>query len=550
MSSFHKYDFDSDDEDEWYDEDRETTAFETIKPSFVLFIIDIHQSMFTINESIENHLTPFQMALQAIYSVADKILLSSNTRSYNLFAVAVALKTSNEDITFLIDFQSNFLDGLKKLKEVASMDGEKIIDTYSKGPRCDFLTILQNAKKALNAIKTPAYKKSVIFITNDDKPVNDQNEKFTVTNEIQNYQACDIDFELISTRSEFKEELFYNELLWILSGQSKKATSAPKLSICTDSIGLKDKINNCLETKFFARQQIKMYISEQNYLKLIRRKCMRKSGRHLLNNVRLTEDGKTVSRQKVVRESSDPKAHICIKKSLEKIKLSREDYKKFQKPCKFLQGYTLVHTAPRQMERHMTFGRGTLIYLDPNEADNETFVAIFNAIWQYCIDHNNVLVCVRKLRKSDRIKLSEFIPKQINNIKIFLEKKLPHYRNIRLSKINFLKPVEGKKRKYGGYPTNEDEDQVKAVTKLVNALTFDYKPEMFPLYTVQVKEAYAKAKLLEDEEVNLHDLTDRIKDNTLNVEKTDERVGKIASEIKGLFPERMPEKPKYKRKKK
>ncbi|KAG5858482.1 hypothetical protein JTB14_037570 [Gonioctena quinquepunctata] len=468
----------------------------SFKPSYVVIAIDTHPLMFKRNKDGKMH---FRSCLEACHALAESLIFKSDTRSWSPFAVLLA-----GEQTALINFQNNILDSINLLKAKSQLTDDELIKEFQRKGELDLSSFFLSCKKLFHDIKTPFYQRSLIYITNDDKPVKNKQTKFTALNEAKTFGGSQIEFEVICTIESFNYKFFYNELFSLLV--SPKAEE-----ICIDTEGLTQKLSRSVIMKHNQRS-LNFYPFKNDTTRFL--KCLKVEFIHpsRLLNTMMTKDGKKVINSNTGVDENTPSFHfktpdIERAKSVEFDLAEKDALLNYDVP----KGITLLYVSNRLIDYGHVLNRPSLIKEDPKED-----LPYFKKFWQNCVDMNKVLVCLLKLRQPDKLRYCELIPTKVDGSPMFLLKQLPYGNEIT-------------------YPTEQDyvkecpnEDQRKAIQNLVDKLTFDFNIKMVPDISLQKKKAYVKAKLL-DEPV------DEVNDIDFNRDTLDSHLKEVAEEIKNKF---------------
>ncbi|XP_072401207.1 uncharacterized protein [Diabrotica undecimpunctata] len=434
----------------------------SFKPSYVVVAIDTHSCMF---KKGENGKMPFRMCLEALAEVMETLIFKKDTRSWSPFAVVLA----GAD-TPLISFSQSVLDTIKLLQEKCKQTDADLITQYQRKTVLNLSSFFLTCKKVFHEIKSVFYKRSLIYLSNDDKPVTDKTARFTAFNEIKTFAASQIEFQVIPTIQDFKYNFFYNELFSIIGNPKRE-------EICTDTEGLTEKLSSLIMVAI-NEYQVLFYPFRDDPERFLKCKRFSFTTNIQLYNSFMTKDGKKVintnapSNEPVYFKirSSDPNLDHMRFDSLEKESLRDNVTPK---------GLTLAYIGDRQIGLGHMFFSSHLIKVDPTET-----LPFFNKFWDHCVHSKKVLVCFSKNNQPDRPRYVELIPIIANGQQMFLEKRLPFGNEIVL-------PFKAT------FPEEEVDDKRKlAIKKLVDQLTFDFNPKMLPDISLQKKKAYVKAKLL------------------------------------------------------
>ncbi|KAJ8966568.1 hypothetical protein NQ314_003463 [Rhamnusium bicolor] len=465
------------------DDDGELEEEKTFKPAFVVIAVDTHPLMFKKNEDGS---IPFRNCIEACYNLADSLIFTQNRSSWSQFAVVLA----REDSPSLTEFQDNLIDTVKLLKERTKWPDKQLSDEYQRKGDFDLATFFLACKKVFHDIKSPFYKRTLIYITNDDEPVLDANKRFTALNEVKTFSGNQIDFQVVPMRLDFDYTKFYNELFSVMD-------CSPVEEICEDTEGLIEKLTSTV-VKRYTQRKLPFYPFKGDTTRFL--SCFKIDIIHAtrLINVKMTKDGKSIKRV-VVGDSQSSYFFKCKAPGRETIKFDTYEKNAILEHTLPL-GLTLLYISKRSTDVGHVLGKPFLL-----QQDKKDELPYFEKFWQCCVDNERVLVCARKLKLADKLRYVELIPISVNGSPTFLAKNIPFS-----TEIVYPKSCD--------YPEQESTSQKKeAIRALVDALTFDFDLKMIPDPSYRKRQAYVKAKLLEEpmEEVN---------DVTLNAEVLDKHL--------------------------
>ncbi|XP_044759918.1 uncharacterized protein LOC123317442 [Coccinella septempunctata] len=478
------------------------------KSSYILVAIDTHSSMFTS----EGQPTPFKNCINALYRLSDVLLLKSDKRGWCPFCVILY---DREEKATLVDFKDNMIKATKFLKEKSKLSEEQLKNEYMRKEDLDLAEYFQLCKKKLRNISTTAYKRILIFITNDPDPVcGDASKRFTALQEAKNFEGNDITFQLVVNDENFQYKIFYNELFSLLDKPSQEI-------ICEDEEGLFEKL---VTTICFRLSQRKLCFypfadDSTKYITIIRKSYIKQD--RLLNNSFVAEDGtplkritRTTSDQENVTEIKRVFHNLNTKKNFEELEFDVHENMGEHDRC-FPVGLTLLYVC------HRLSGIGEVIS-EPRilEADASEKLPFFDQFWQYCVRENKVLVCARVLRRGQYPEAVELIPKLIHGNKVYLEKLIAYADEI----------FEPEKRKEEDVAVTITEEQKRVTDSLIQQLTFEFQSSFLIDEAHLRKVEYVKSKLLDEErrDIQAKDL--------LTPEEIDEKLGPIVDEFLRCFP--------------
>ncbi|XP_066145196.1 X-ray repair cross-complementing protein 5 [Euwallacea fornicatus] len=488
------------------EENEETTTI-NFKPSFVLIAIDTHPCMFKVSiDSEGNDTHPFKEAIMACYEIADSLIFATSRSNYNQFGI---LFVNEDQKANLIEVEDNMLESIKKLKEVSNKSLNELRVAYERTVDVDLAAFFLLCRKKFKGIKAAYYKRTLIIITNDDNPLKgDSQKKFAALNEAKTFEPCDITLELISMTSNFDYKIFYNELFHLYS---KPPTSE---AICKDKEGLVDKLSNLLIYRY-TKIRYKLFPFKNDYdrfLKVMKVNFIREA--KLYNTSKATRDGRIV-----IKAKQDPGARSQEQKyklftsTLGCIEFDLQD--KYDIYSKLPLGIHLQYISDRQTNIGVVIDQVSLIVLDPKEELQD----YFEQFWQYCVENNKVLICIKKYRHPFEIRYVELIPKYANEQKLFVIKDIPFCEEYLLPKcLNDTKPLA----------FTASKEQKIVVNSLIQELKWKYDPKMFNNMSYSKKKAYVKSKLLDLPEED-------VEDPTSNITEMNEVIESIATRIEELF---------------
>ncbi|XP_018573048.1 ATP-dependent DNA helicase 2 subunit 1 [Anoplophora glabripennis] len=436
------------------------------KPTFVVIAIDTHPLMF---RKKEDNSIPFKDCLSACYSLADSLLLAPSNRSWNQFAVLLA----KEESPCLTEFRDNLIDTVKLLKTKAGLPNKQLAEEYQRKGEFDLAGFLLACKKVFHDIKTAFYKRTLIYITDDDEPVQDATKKFTVFNEIKTFSGNQIDFQIIPTTSDFNYSKFYNELFSLLDNPLVEV-------ICEDEEGLTEKLTSAVVMRH-ARRKMLFYPFKGDTSRTLNCYKLDFIRTSALINSRLTKDGKPV---KLTGEDGDELVDATYYFRTKAPGRDSIKFDSYEKNCimdnTLPLGLTLLYVSKRSTDIGYVLGKP--FFLMSRDKDD----VYFKKFWQNCVEKERVLVCALKQRQPGKIRYTELIPYTVNNSPMFLVKYIPFATEIILPK----------KTDYPEPETNETKRE--AVRELVKSLTFDFDVKMIPDPCYLKKKEYVKSKLLEE----------------------------------------------------
>ncbi|XP_044263679.1 uncharacterized protein LOC123010674 [Tribolium madens] len=470
------------------------------KPSFVLIAIDTDPSMFVKNESDGN--IPFKDCISACYNLANSLIFVQNKRSWSPFGIVLAREDASAS---LINFKDNILESIKLLKEKNELSEDKLLDLYQRKGGLNLSSFFLFCKKKFKEVNSAFYKRTIIYVTSDDNPVkDDKNQRFAALNEAKNFGCNDITFELVTMSHNFDYKIFYNELFSIIK-------SPPVETVVEDEDGLLEKLSSLIVRRFYQRRLLFFpFLNDQTRFLKIKQKSFVQEEK-LYNNACISESGKLL--KKVSKVVNDVIETYNLRHADGTIEFSVEERFKI-KNTDLPVGYTLIQVSDRVTDVGIVLTHPAIIEIDPKEE-----LDYFASFWQYCVDKNKVLICFRKLKKLDKICFVEFIPKFMNNNRVFLVKTIPFNDEHQRTPSDLA--TEEQSESYSG--------KMRSTTnELINELTFDYDPKMFTNPSLTKKKAYLRSKLLDEPQGEVEDVS-------LDSAAIDKRLGDIGESFKKLF---------------
>ncbi|XP_030765990.1 uncharacterized protein LOC115890027 [Sitophilus oryzae] len=500
-------------------EDPQESLTINFKPSYVIVAIDTHSSMFKTREtdaSGETHF--FKDALTACFEIADSLLLATGSNSFNQFGVLLA---DEDHKASLIEVESNMLDSIKFLKEESGLSNAELKTKYERQSSLDVAAFFLLCKKKFKSIISAYYKRTIVFITNNDDPVDgDAQRKFTALNEAKTFEGNSINFEIVSMINDFDYTKFYNELFHLYS--EPPTTDV----ICQDKHGIVEKLLPLIVFRY-TKLRTRFYPFENDYgrhLNVMKMNFIRKA--RLLNNQKASVDGRMLKTVHVLRElgSNKPnpfKYRLRLGVGEEPLRFNEKDRYDIEGNDLPL-GFHFQYVSDRQSEAGVVVNKTSILAYDPKED-----LEFFQHFWQYCFDRNQVMVCIKKYRNPAPIRYVELIPKFANNQRLFLIKNIPFAGQCHPPKAVVLNPL----------PDFEVSVEKKDMVRLlIKGLSFDYSPKTFTNLSYAKKKAYVKSKLLDEPLEEVEDVFGNA------AQSIDKEIGEVANRIKTLFnlPDSLP----------
>ncbi|CAG9768392.1 unnamed protein product [Ceutorhynchus assimilis] len=487
------------------EEDNQETTTINFKPSFVLIGIDTHSSMFDTKQDEDGNETHhFKDALTACYEIADSLIFSTSKSNYNQFGIVLA--DQDQKATF-VEVQNNLLDTVKLLKKECLKSNEDLKTQYQRQTDIDLASFFLLCKKKFKDINAAYYKRTLIYITNDDNPLKGDNQKkFAALNEVKTFEPSDITLELITMKDTFDYSKFYNELFHLYS--------KPPVAdvVCQDKDGLVEKLSSSIVFRY-TKIRYNFYpfkYDKTRFLKVIKANFIREA--KLYNTHKASTDGRMLIKVKADPTLVNQEAQQF--KIIEGLTLDLKDkYDIFGNDLPL--GLHLQYVSNRQTDVGIVINQLSVLFLNPKEELGD----YFDQFWQYCVEKNKVLVCLKKYSHPSEIRYVELIPKYANNQKLFLIKDIPFAQELKIGK-DVMKAVS--------QTNNNSGKQIAAIKQLIDKLTHDYDPRAFPNPSYGKKKAYVKAKLLDEPEEEFEDPTD-------NVEGINEHLKEVITNIERSF---------------
>ncbi|CAG9857802.1 unnamed protein product [Phyllotreta striolata] len=461
---------DSSDDDEF---DQNSPEF---KPSFILIAIDTHPVMFAeLTDEQGNISTPFREAIKACYALADFLLTSESSKSYNPFCVVIKGLSS-----VVVPFENNILETVQSLQEILNLPIDQLQERYETKGSTKLSETLLVCRKSFQS-KRDYSTRRFLFITNDDCPVTEGPEKFACSNEIRACRGNDITFQVVPMVESFRFETFYNELY------EAGEMGTVKEEICLDSEGLMQKLSRLVSLKLSERK-VNFYPFKGDYERFFMCKRMSLFRKVNFNQKSYTKSGQQVLYLEVEGESPE---YYYVKHSGSNLLLGdyTKEHFKVDKNClldmSFSKGLTLMFVADVQAEGGVTVNKPTLLKSDVNCGKKE----LFKRFWEFCVEKEKVLISLNKNKEVDKLRYVQMMPVLINDEPMFLETRLP-FTNEFIPCPTF------------DYPEEEDDDESnkhrkEIVKEFIDRYTCDFSTDMLIDVVVENKIAHVKAKLLD-----------------------------------------------------
>jgi hypothetical protein len=485
------------------DNEDDTTSPDTVyKPSFVLIAIDTNPSMFVKKES--DGTMPFRDCISACYNLANSLIFTQNKRSWSPFGVVLAREDASASF---VNFNDNVLTSIKFLKEENKRTDDELTDMYQRKGIFDLSAFFLFCKKKFKEVNSVFYKRTIIYVTNDDDPIkSDKNQRFAALNEAKNFEANNITFEMVTMNDSFNYKIFYNELYAVLK-------LPPVETVVEDEDGLLEKLSTLILVRYYQRRlNFFPFIGDQSRFLKVRQKSFVQEEK-LYNNAFVSAEGKLV--KKISKTPTDELKKYLLKFNMGSLEFDTTEYYEIKNNDLPI-GYSLIHVSDRVTDVGIILANTAIMEVDVKEE-----IPFFESFWQYCVDKNKVLICIRKLKKFDKIRFVELIPKFAQNTKLFIIKIIPFNDENKYPASRLTVKEEDINVEYS-------QEKVTVTDKLINSLTFDYDPKMFTNLSLAKKKAFLRAKLLQDPEEDVEDVT-------LDSEAIDKSLNEVGDDFKNLF---------------
>ncbi|KAK4879376.1 hypothetical protein RN001_007522 [Aquatica leii] len=481
------------DDDEWadsdFEEDTETTERPLeYKPSYVLIAVDTDKSMFE-NEETESY--PFKVALNSCYELANSLALSSQNSVKG--PVGIVLAHNNTVKSNLVEFEQSVPDTIKFLKTLKGESKNELQFKYERQQNFDLADFFLMCKNKLLSIKTDVYKRIIIYITNDDNPIqNDVKKKFKLINESQKFPSFQMELVVVTFNPNFDYSNLYSEVL-------AASNSAPIEKVSSGT--LTQKLKSLVQRKHLVRK-CKFYPFEGNtdsYFDVAVSKPTLTS--RILKNMHVTRDTQKEVKKTIQQNTADSYECIYSKTELPIVinEMERQNLGETNLPV----GYTLAYVAKPRLKPGWVIKPPYLM-----EKHYKETLELFDIFWQFCRDQNKCLVCYQKLKRAGDIRFVELVPKFINGSRQFLVRILPFSPEI------YYNPV-----KTGCLEFTDEEEN--AMENFVDSLTFNFSVDCFRDPVESKKQAYIKSQLLQE---HMEEIDDGVESNEIIDQRISESV--------------------------
>ncbi|KAF5297657.1 hypothetical protein FQA39_LY11988 [Lamprigera yunnana] len=478
-------------DDDWKDSDFESDTesseqpFE-YKPSYILIAIDTDALMFNCDDTQAS--SAFVNALDACHNVFNSLILA-NQRTIK-GPVGIVLASNDADKSSFVEFEHTIPDTIKLLKNLKSLSNNELQKKYERKNSFDLGEFFLYCKNKLLGVKTEAYKRTLLYITNDDNPTStDRKKRFKVINESQKFPNIQIQLSVVTFKTNFDDD-FYSEVL--------SASNSTPVEKVTNTV-LNEKLASLIQVKTYVRKSVfyPFLGNTESYFNISISRPI--STTKVLKNMYVTKATQQQVKKTIKQNIAD--TYDCIySRSEPGIEISLMEKQKMGE-TKLSVGYTLLSVSIPIIQPGWVIKPPYLM-----EKHSKENLELFDIFWQFCRDKDRCLVCYQKLKKGGDVRLVELIPKLINNKRQFLVKIVPFAPEIHYN------PTEPDQM----YNFSEEEEA--AMSEVIESLTFNYSPECFRDPVESKKKAYIKSQLLEEkmEEVNEGVETDEVVDERLS----------------------------------
>lgn len=385
-------------EEDFEDDDPEKTTF-YFKPSYVIVAIDTHPSMF---QHDENEQLPFRSCLESCLRILQSLVFVKDSKSWNSFAVLLAKNDPN-----FINFGDNVIDSIKFLKSVLKQTDQKLESDYKR--QCDFslAEFLLQCKKAFHDIKGVFHQRVLVYITNDDNPVDNAQSKFTAVNEVKSFEASEIKLEVIPTNVKFDFTVLYNEMFAQMTGERKEI-------ICTDVDGLQQQLSSFVLPKH-NKIKVNFYPFQGDVTTSLTCYDFKTAKTSRLLNTKVTIEGKEVI-PKPPPPSEDLPTYDLMSSGNGKAPFSFDILEKNKLlNISLPRGYTLVYIGKAVVKPIYNISKNRILQ---EYAKGET--KYFKMFWDYCHANDRVLFCIVKYKQPGKIAYCQMSPIMLGDTPSFL----------------------------------------------------------------------------------------------------------------------------------
>lgn len=454
------------DSDSENDEETEEKAV-TYKPSFVLIAIDTHKSMFIEDNAGKSS---FMYCIEACYKIANSLILADRSSVKGPLGIIFAENKMTK--ANFIDFEQSIPETIQILKELKEQSNDNLKAKYERREDFDLGDFFLFCKNKFLSVKSDAYKRNVIYLTNNDDPIgNDPKMKFKIKHEVLKFSNLLISLYVFSYKNDFDNSLFYGKVL-------DECNSAP-VEIFTDKSKVIDTLSSFVTHKY-KKYRHKFYPFHGNaelYIDVVENKFIKTTS--ISKNMYVTRDSKKEVKKSTSRQNFVQNYELQYSKSIDKKLLLNHLENSLIQETNVPIGYTLVCVGEE------TSRDGWIIdppvFIEKHFQETEL---LFDSFWQFCKEKLKCLICLRKFKIGGDVRIVEMVPRFVNGSRMFLVRILPFCLD-----VSYLPPVESE--------TNFSTKAVDAMTDLINTLTISYKPSCFKDPVEEKKEAYIRSQLLQ-----------------------------------------------------
>lgn len=237
-------------------------------------------------------------------------------------------------------------------------------------------------KKKFREISSAYYKRTLIYITNDDNPTKeDKQKKFTALSQAKSFEPNDINFKLITMNKNFEITKFYSELLYM---SSKEPITE---ELCLNKNALVEALSSKIILAY-TKHKFNFYPFKNDrtrFLKVIKVSFIREAKLYNINKA--SHDGKQLVK---VKENASAPIQEPVRFGL---KLNNDNMLELDSKDKdsisandLPLGFHLQYVSDRHSDFGIVIDQVSLLLLDPKEELDQHF----NQFWLYCIKKNKV----------------------------------------------------------------------------------------------------------------------------------------------------------------
>lgn len=386
-------------EEEGFEDGDTENATVFFKPSYVIVAIDTHSSMFKYDE---NGILPFRSCLESCLRILDSLIFVKDTKCWNSFAVLLARNEPN-----FINFGDNIIESVTFLKSLLKQSDEKLESDYKRQGDFSLAEFLLQCKKAFHDIKAVFHQRILVFITNDDNPIDNAQSKFAAINEVKSFEASEIRLEVIPTNVRFDFTLLYNEMFVQMPGERKE-------EICTDVDGLEQKLSSVVLPRLY-KKKVNFYPflgDFNNYLTCYDFKIAKQPQ---LLNTKVTVDGKDVI-PKPAPLSNDLPTYDLISSCNGNMNVTFDIMDKTNLlNVSLLRGFTLICIGKPVVKPIYNISKNHIL-----QENNTQQSKYFKMFWDYCHANGRVLICVVKYKHPGKFAYCQLSPIMLGEVPSFL----------------------------------------------------------------------------------------------------------------------------------